>query len=108
MQRYKVLFSALAVLMMFSGTGWSADVAKIGVVDGQRVLETSSAGQAARAQIKESYKRMEEDMKKRGAEFEELKKQFERNAMVMSQEKREDSQREMQIKQLDLQQLGKK
>ena len=108
MQRYRVLFSALAVLMMFSGTGWSADVAKIGVVDGQRVLETSSAGQAARAQIKESYKRMEEDMKKRGAEFEELKKQFERNAMVMSQEKREDSQREMQIKQLDLQQLGKK
>ena len=108
MQQYKVFVTALTVLLMLSGTGWGADVAKIGVVDGQRVLETSSAGQAARAQIKESYKRMEDDMKKRGAEFEEVKKQFDRNAMVMSQEKREDSQRELQIKQMDLQQLGKK
>lgn len=108
MRQYNICVSALTVLLVLSGTGWGADVAKIGVVDAQRVLETSSAGQAARAQIKESYQRMEDDMKKRGAEFEELKKQFERNAMVMSQEKREDSQREMQIKQLDLQQLGKK
>ena len=108
MQQYKVFASALTVLLVLAGSGWAADVAKIGVVDGQRVLETSNAGQAARAQVKESYQRMEEDMKKRGAEFEELKKQFERNAMVMSQEKREDSQREMQIKQMDLQQLGKK
>jgi outer membrane protein len=108
MQQYKVFASALTVLLVLAGSGWAADVAKIGVVDGQRVLETSTAGQAARAQIKESYQQMEEDMKKRGAEFEELKKQFERNAMVMSQEKREDSQREMQIKQMDLQQLGKK
>ena len=108
MRHYKVFVSALIVLLVLAGSGWAADVAKIGVVDGQRVLETSTAGQAARAQIKESYQRMEEDMKKRGAEFEELKKQFERNAMVMSQEKREDSQREMQIKQMDLQQLGKK
>jgi outer membrane protein len=108
MQQYKFFASALTVLLVLAGSVWAADVAKIGVVDGQRVLETSTAGQAARAQIKESYQRMEEDMKKRGAEFEELKKQFERNAMVMSQEKREDSQREMQIKQMDLQQLGKK
>ncbi|MDZ7579643.1 MAG: OmpH family outer membrane protein [Deltaproteobacteria bacterium] len=108
MHQYRIFISALIVLSMLSGAAWGADVAKIGVVDAQRVLETSSAGQAARAQIKDSYTKMEEDMKKRGAEFEELKKQFERNAMVMSQEKREDTQREMQIKQLDLQQLGKK
>ena len=108
MQQYKVFVSALTVLLMLSGTGWSADVAKIGVVDVQRVLETSSAGQAARDQMKENYKRMEEDLKKRGAEFDEVKKQFERNSAVMSQEKREDTQREMQIKQLDFQQLQKK
>ncbi|MFZ0241034.1 MAG: OmpH family outer membrane protein [Desulfobacterales bacterium] len=108
MRQYKIFGLVLLMGMVFGATGWGADVAKIGVIDAQRVLEASTAGQAARAQIKANYQKMEEDMKKRGAEFEELKKQFERNAAVMSQEKREDSQRDMQIKQLDLQQLGKK
>lgn len=98
----------MTVLLIMTSNGMSADVAKIGVLDGQRVLETSDAGRAARAQIKESYSRMEEELKKRNAEFEEQKKQFERNAMVMSQEKREQSQRDIQIKKLDLQQLSKK
>ncbi|MFZ0131817.1 MAG: OmpH family outer membrane protein [Desulfobacterales bacterium] len=108
MRHCRRLILALTVVLMIGGFAWGADVAKIGVIDAQRVLETAAAGQAARAQIKANYQKMEEDMKKRGAEFEEMKKQFERNAAVMSQEKREDSQREMQIKQLDLQQLGKK
>ena len=108
MRRYNLIIITLTVILSITSYGMSADVAKIGIIDGQRVLETSEAGKAARALIKEKYSRMEEELKKRGAEFEELKKQFERNAMVMSQEKREQSQRDLQIKQMDLQQLGKK
>ena len=109
MRRYNMIIAA-AMMILFSMTsvGMSADVAKIGIIDGQRVLETSDAGKTARTRIKEKYSRMEEELKKRGAEFEELKKQYERNAMVMSQEKREESQRDLQIKQMDLQQLSKK
>jgi outer membrane protein len=109
MRRYNlIIISAMTVLLTTASYGMAADVAKIGIIDGQRVLETSDAGKAARGEIKGAYNRMEEELKKRGAEFEELKKQFERNAMVMSQEKREQSQRDLQIKQMDLQQLGKK
>ena len=109
MRRYNpIIMLAMIVLLISTNSGLAADVAKIGIVDGQRVLETSDAGKAARALIKEQYNRMEEELKKRGAEFEEMKQQFERNAMVMSQEKREQSQRDLQIKQMDLQQLGKK
>lgn len=109
MRRYQlIIISAIIVLLSMTSNGICADVAKIGVLDGQRVLETSDAGQAARAQIKEKYSRMEEELKKRNVELEEMKKQFERNAMVMSQEKREQSQRDLQIKQMDLQQLSKK
>ena len=109
MRRYNfIIISAMTALLTFTSFGRAADVAKIGIIDGQRVLETSDAGKTARAGIKGQYNRMEEELKKRGAEFEELKKQFERNAMVMSQEKREQSQRDLQIKQMDLQQLGKK
>jgi outer membrane protein len=108
MLQFRVVASALTVVFLLVGSAWGADVAKIGIVDVQRVLETSKAGQAARAQIKANIDRMEADMKKRGAEFEELQKQFERNAAVMSQEKREQTRRDMQIKQLDFQQLQKK
>ena len=109
MRRYKlIIISVLALFFTMNSYGICADVAKIGILDGQRVLETSDAGQAARNQIKKRYSRMEEELKKRNAEFEEQKNQFERNAMVMSQEKREQSQRDLQIKKMDLQQMSKK
>ena len=109
MRRYKlIIITAIIVFLTMISYGFCADVAKIGILDGQRVLETSDAGQAARNQIKKRYSRMEEELKKRNAEFEEQKSQFDRNAMVMSQEKREQSQRDLQIKKMDLQQMSKK
>ena len=84
------------------------DIAKIGIIDAQRILETSSAGKAAQAQIKEKSVRMAEDLKKRGSEVEQLRTQLEREAMVMSQEKREDARREFRIKMNDFKSLEQK
>ena len=87
---------------------YGADVAKIGVVDFQRILETSSAGKVAQVEINKQGKKMEADLKEKGNEIEELKKKFEREALVMSKEMREEKEREVRIKINDFKTLQKK
>lgn len=98
----KYAFTALLVgMVMIAGsasTVWSADVAKIGVIDFQTVLSTSSPGKLSKAEINEKGAQMEEDLKAKGEEIEELKKKIEREALVMSAEKNEEKQRELRIK----------
>jgi outer membrane protein len=83
--------------VLFGVPAEAADVAKIGVIDFQRVLEASSAGKYAQAEINKKGKQMEADLKKRGAEIEEIKKRIERESLVMSKEMREQKQREIRI-----------
>ena len=108
MQTAKIA-SAAAILFLFSLTvSYGADVAKIGVVDFQRILEVSSAGKSAQAKIKSQGEKMETDLKKKGSELEELKKKLEREALVMSMEMREEKEREFRIKINDFKSLEKK
>lgn len=99
------------ILFIFSFTflwidsATAADVAKIGIVDLQRIMESSDAGKAAQAEIKKEKDKMEQELKIKGAEIEELRKQFERESMVMSKEKREEKEREGRIKLNDFKSL---
>jgi outer membrane protein len=86
----------------------AADVAKIGVLNMQRVLSTSDAGKAAQAEIKTQRDKMLQDLKVKGAEIDALGKQFERESMVMSKEKREEKEREYRIRINDFKTLEKK
>ena len=92
----------------FSGFSLAADIAKIGVVDLQRVMETSDAGKSAQAQIKQQKEKMETDLKDKGAEIEQIRQRLEREAMVMSKESREEKEREVRIKLNDFKTLQKK
>jgi outer membrane protein len=108
MQTAKIA-SAAAILFLFSLTvSYGADVAKIGVVDFQRILEVSSAGKSAQAEIKSQGEKMETDLKKKEGELEELKKRLEREALVMSREMREEKEREFRIKINDFKSLEKR
>jgi outer membrane protein len=101
---------AVGVLSFFLLTGASsaADVAKIGVVDFQKILEVSNAGKSAQAEINKQGKQMEADLKDRGTEIEEIEKRIDRESMVMSKEVREEKQREMRIKIGDFKALQQK
>ena len=101
---------AVGVLSFFILTGASsaADVAKIGVVDFQKILEVSNAGKTAQVEINKQGKQMESDLKDRGAEIEEIEKKIDRESMVMSKEVREEKQREMRIKIGDFKALQQK
>ena len=101
---------AVGVLSFFFLTGASsaADVAKIGVVDFQKILEVSNAGKTAQVEINKHGKQMETDLKDRGTEIEDIEKKIERESMVMSKEVREEKQREIRIKIGDFKALQQK
>ncbi len=109
MRSVKAVVSTCIVLFFLLGiSAYAADVAKIGVVDFQKILETSNSGKAGQAEIKKQGEKMESDLKKRGAEIEELNKKFEKDAMVGNKEMRKEKEREAQIKIFDFKTLEKK
>lgn len=95
-------------ICIFSASSYAADVAKIGIVDFQKILEKSDAGKVATAEINKQGKEMEANLKKKGEEIEEIKKKLEREALVMSKEMREEKEREIRININDFKTLQKK
>jgi len=104
----KWIILTILVIFFWGGSGFCADVAKIGVVDFQRLFENSSAGKDIKAEITTQGKKMEAELKGKGSEIEELKKRLEREALVMSKEMREEKEREFRIKVNDIKTLQKK
>ena len=103
------LLSILIVGAILSATPtFAADVAKIGVIDSQKILMTSDAGKAVQAVINKEGRKMEADLKKTGAEIEKSKEQLEKEAMVMSREVRDQKERELRIKINDIKTQQKK
>ncbi len=85
-----------------------ADVAKIGVVDFQKIFDASVSGKKIKAQINKKGKEMELDLKEKGAAIEDLKKRLEKESLVMSKEMQIEKQREFRIKINDIKALQKK
>ena len=95
-------------ILLWSGDSLAADVAKIGILDAQRILNVSSAGKAAKARIKKAGDQRTDDLKKKAEEFKTMEEQLKREAMVMSQQKRDDKSRELKIKKVEIEDLQKK
>lgn len=104
----KIVFIAISFIFFSAAYSYSADVAKIGIVDFQRILENSSTGKSAQSEINEKGRNMEAELKVKGAAIEELQKKLERDALVMSKEMREEKGREVRIKINDIKVLQKR
>lgn len=99
---------AFLVFFLSVSTSFGADVAKIGVVEFQRLFENSDAGKEIKSQITAQGKKMEAELKEKGTEIEEMKNRLEREALVMSKEMREEKEREFRIKVNDIKTLQNK
>jgi outer membrane protein len=86
----------------------AAGVSKIGLVDFQKILDNSTAGKAAQAEINKKGEAMESEIRKMGEEVESLKDNLEREALVMSREAKEEKERELRIKISDFRDLQNK
>jgi outer membrane protein len=107
-RKFNIIIIVCFFSLLWLGSVNAADVAKIGVANLQRVLETSNQGKSAQEQIKKQKDQMEQELKQKGGEIEELRKQLERESMVMSKEKREEKEREIRIKINDFKSLDKR
>jgi outer membrane protein len=83
----------------------AADASKIGLVDFQKILDNSTAGKAAQAEINKKGEAMESEIRKMGEDVELLKNNLEREALVMSREAREEKERELRMKISDFRDL---
>jgi outer membrane protein len=107
-RKYGIIFLVSFLSFFWIGSAEAADVAKIGIVDLQRAVSTSDYGKSAQAEIKKERDKMLQELQEKGAEIEALGKQLERESMVMSNQKREEKEREFRIKQNDFRLLSKK
>lgn len=103
----KTTLAAVMMCLLMAFPLYAAD-GKIGVIDFQKILALSGAGKAAKDQITKEGKKMEDDLKIKGDEIEELKKKLEKEAPVMSKEARDEKERDIRIKIVDAQALQKK
>jgi len=101
------LISMFFVLFAFVNVQ-AKDAAKIGIVDFQKILDNSTAGKTAQAEINKKGEIMEAEIRKMGEEAEALKNNLEREAIVMSREAKEEKERELRIKITDLRVLQNK
>jgi outer membrane protein len=103
-----VCFISISIFLFFTNSSFAADVAKIGVIDLQKILATSAAGKHVQNELKKEKEKMEVNLQKRGTEIENIRKRLERESMVMGKEMREEKERESRIKINDFKNLQKK
>ena len=109
MKKIAGVFSAIVICLFLSVAPVSgADVGRIGIIDFQMVLMESDAGKMVQAEIQQKGRSMEADLRKMGEEMEAMMRQLERDSMVMSADRREQQQRELEIRRYDFQSLQRK
>ena len=109
MRFFKIKFSIVLILtFVFVFSSNAADVAKIGVVDFQRIFKNSTAGKAALTELTQQGKKMQAELEKKKSEIEEIQKTIERQAAVISKAARAEKKRELQIKIYDFKNLEQK
>jgi outer membrane protein len=92
-------------LLVLAPKAYCADVAKIGVVEFQRLFDNSLGGKAIKAELTAKGKKMEAELKAKSKEINTLKKRLERESLVMSKDMREEKEREFRIKVNDIKEL---
>ena len=108
MKMRTVFISFIFCLFCTAGVVYGAEVAKIGIIDFQTVIDASIAGKRSAVEIKSQGKKMEQVLKEKEAKIEELQKSLEQKALVMSLEAREEKERNFRIMANDLQSLKRR
>lgn len=89
MKRILIAVITLAFVAGFTPAAFAADVAKIGVVDFERVLKESSAGKLTQNDLRTKGEEFQGKLKKEKDSLDAISKAFEREALVLSPEKKE-------------------
>jgi len=108
MRLSKLILTSIIFFFLTVSLSGAADVAKIGVVDFQKILATSNAGKKAQSEINTKGRAMESELKEKGSAIEKSKESLEREALVMSKQMRSEKERELRIMINDFKTLQKR
>jgi outer membrane protein len=102
MRIVKTIFVVMMCWGLMATAAQAADVAKIGTIDFQRILDTSSAGKFAQAELSKQAKNMDSDLRAQGKAIQDLKDKLDKEMLVIDKGVREEREREIRIKINDL------
>lgn len=88
----------LAFIIGFSSMVFGADAAKIGVVDFEKILKESSSGKLIQNEMNAKGEEFKAKLQTEKDALDELSKAFEREALVLSPEKKAEKERDFRIK----------
>lgn len=106
----KTIISTLATLTLLaflSVPAFAADVAKIGVINFEKVLNESSYGKVSQKQLKTKWADLQKKLDTEKKAIEDFSLAIERESLVLSPEKQREKQRELRDRIADLQKMGK-
>ncbi len=102
-------FITLAILIfaaLYAGSVFAADVAKIGVVNFEKVLKESSAGKLTQKELKAKWTQLQKKLDDEKKQVEQMSLALERESLVLSPEKKRDRQRELRDRVSDLKKMN--
>lgn len=97
MKRILIAIITLAFIAGFTPVVFAADVAKIGVVDFEKIIKESSSGKLTQKELKKKGNEFQGKLKKEKDSLDAISKAFEREALVLSPEKKREKEREFRI-----------
>lgn len=98
----RILIVTLGLLL---SAGPAAAQAKIGYVDLQRALNEVEEGKAAKALLKKDFDEKQRQLDAKKTEFEKLRGDFEKQAVVMNEQARRDKAADLDKRAMELQQI---
>lgn len=101
-----ISLTILIITSIITCSAFAADVAKIGVVNFEKVLKESSAGKMTQKQLKAKWTELQQKLDAEKKSVEDMSLAFERESLVLSPEKKRDRQREIRDKITDLKKLN--
>lgn len=91
----------------FISSSYSADVAKIGIFDFTKILNESSAGKIIQKQIADKNTESRNQLINEKQQIDNMKKDFQREALVLGVEKQNEKARDIRIRENDFIELEK-
>jgi outer membrane protein len=95
MKKGFIKLTILIFTLICTSTVFAADVAKIGVVNFERIIKESSAGKVNQQQLKAKHKEIQKKLEDKTKAIKEMALALDREALVLSAEKKRDRQREI-------------
>ncbi len=102
MKKSIFVLSVLIIVAMFTSIAFAADATKIGMINFEKILKESSPGKVMQKDLKAKLEQLQAKFQGEEKKLQDMKAGLEREALVLSAEKKLERQRELRDKADDL------